>query len=102
MRALFKGPSDDKFRELLIPNELDVLQQLVGGHIETVTIATDAVIICNEEGRILGLDPNCNYCGIDFVGPILIVGTDGEEFTDCPMSVTMANKGISTGVKNHE
>lgn len=27
MRALFKGPSDDKFRELLIPNELDVLQQ---------------------------------------------------------------------------
>lgn len=94
MRALFKAPKDDKFREIVVPNKLDVLQQLVGGHIETVTIATDAVIICNEEGRILGLDPNCNYCGIDFVGPILIVGTDGEDFTDCPMSVTMANTAI--------
>lgn len=94
MRALFKAPKDDKFREIVVPNKLDVLQQLVGGYIETVTIAPDAVIICNEEGRILGLDPNCNYCGIDFVGPILIVGTDGEDFADCPMSVTMANTAI--------
>lgn len=95
MRALFKGLNDDKFRELLIPNELDVLQQLVGGYVESLTITTDAVILCNEEGRINGQEYNCNFCGIDLVGPILIVGTDGEEFTDCPMSVTMANKGIS-------
>lgn len=94
MRALFKEPKDEKFRTLVIPNQLKVLQQLVGGYIETVTIATDAVIICNKEGRIIGQEYNCNFCGIDLVGPILIVGTDGEEFTDCPMSVTMANTAI--------
>ncbi len=56
MRALFKEPKDEKFRTLVIPNKLKVLQQLVG--------------------------------------PILIVGVDGDEFTDCPMSVTMANTAI--------
>lgn len=97
MRALFKAPKDDKFREIVVPNKLDVLQQLVGGHIEAVTIATDAVIICNEEGRIKGLEHNCNFCGLDLVGPVLIVGTDGEDFADCPMSVTMANTAIWRG-----
>lgn len=95
MKALLKGTQDDGFREIVIPNDLHVLQQLVGGYIETVTFATDAAIICNEEGRLHGLEHNCSYLGVDFVGPILIVGVDGDEFTDCPMSVTMANGGIA-------
>lgn len=49
MRALYKEPGRTTFREILIPNDLRTLQQLVGGYIETVTIATDAVVICNEE-----------------------------------------------------
>ena len=61
-----------------VENTLKALQQEVGGHIETVTIASDAVIICNEEGRILGLSDNCRVCGVDFVG------TKGEEFCDVP------------------
>lgn len=94
MRILYKTPNDITFRELVVPNQLKVLQDLVGGYIETVTIAEDAVIICNEEGRIIGQEFNCEFCGVNFVGPILIVGVDGEEFCDCPMSVTMANGGI--------
>ena len=31
-----------------IDNTLAALQQEVGGYIETVTIASDAVVICNE------------------------------------------------------
>ena len=65
-----------------IPNTLEELQAAVGGYIETVTIATDAAVICNEEGRLLGMPNNVCFCGIDFVGPILIVGVDGEEFAD--------------------
>lgn len=91
MRALYKAPTDAKFHQLNIPNELHPMQELVGGYIETLTVAADCCIICNEEGRILGMPENCNFCGIDFAGPILLVGEDGEEFTDCPISLMVAN-----------
>lgn len=96
MRALYKAPEHDKFHEIIIPNELGVMQQLVGGYIETVTIAEDAVVICNEEGKLLDLPYNCEYEGIMYNGPILIVGTAGDEFTDAPMSVMVANGGIES------
>ena len=94
MKILIKNPGDESFREAITDNELHALQRLVGGYIETVTLWTDAAIICNEDGISLGMAPNCNYLGVHFVGPILIVGIDGDEFCDCPMSVTMANGGI--------
>lgn len=37
---------------------------------------------------------NCIYEGVDFVGPILIVGVNGDEFCDSPMSLMVANGGI--------
>ncbi len=37
-----------------IANTLEALQEQVGGHIEAVTLATDACILCDEEGRIKG------------------------------------------------
>ena len=74
-----------------IPNTLEELQAAVGGYIETVTFATDAAVICNEEGRLLGLPHNVRFLGVDFVGPILIVGVDGEEFADLPMCGEMLN-----------
>lgn len=94
MRALIKNPGDEGFRQIVVPNDLHTLQQMVDGYIETVTFASDACVICNEEGRLKGLEHNCKFLGIDFVGTILIVGTDEADFTDCPMSVTMANGGI--------
>lgn len=96
MRILIKNPSDEGFHQIVVPNDLHVLQQLVDGYIETVTLATDACVICNEEGRCKDLEHNCKYCGVDFVGTILILGIDGDKFTDCPMSVTMANGGIES------
>lgn len=67
-----------------VENTLKALQAEVGGYIETVTIASDAVVICNEEGRILGLPDNCRVCGVDFVGTILVVGRNKDEFCDVP------------------
>lgn len=64
-----------------IPNTLEALQTAVGGPIETVTIASDLVLICNEEGRLLDLPFHCTVCGIDFVGPILAVGVSGDAFS---------------------
>lgn len=94
MRVLYKRPADVGFRQLNIDNDLHALQKLVGGYIETLTLATDCCVICNEEGRILGMPENCNFCGVDFAGPILLVGVDHDEFTDCPMSPMAANGGI--------
>ena len=96
MRILIKNPSDEGFRQIVVPNDLKVLQDLVDGPIETVTLEEDLCVICNEEGRIRGLDFNCYYYGIGFVGTILLVGIDECDFTDCPMSVTMANGGIES------
>lgn len=94
MRVLYKRPADAGFRQLNIDNDLRALQKLVGGRIEAVFISRDACVICNEEGRILGMPENCNFCGVEFVGPILLVGVNGDEFTDCPMSLMLANGGI--------
>ena len=83
MKAIRKEPGCAP--ELIdIDNTLKALQTEVGGYIETVTIASDAVVICNEEGRILGLPDNCRVCGVDFVGTILVVGRNKDEFCDVP------------------
>ena len=70
-----------------IENELEALQNIVGGYIETVTISQDAVIICNEEGRLIGLPYNCTFCGVDLVGTILVAGVKGEEFTNVSLEL---------------
>lgn len=81
MRALVKEPG--KAAEIKdIKNDLKELQGIVKGYIETVTITSDAVVICNEEGRLLGLPHNCEICGVDFVGTIVLAGVKGDELTD--------------------
>ena len=66
-----------------IANTLEAFQKSVGGYIETVTIAEDLAIVCNEEGRIQSLPYNCTLLGdIDLYGTILIAGMKDDEFTD--------------------
>ena len=81
--ALVKRPGEIP-RHVNVSNSLEALQKNVSGYIETVTLADDLVVICDEEGRLKNKPYNCRICGIDFVGEILIVGTDGEEFADLP------------------
>lgn len=52
--------SPGKCAEVLdIPHTLEAMQKQVGGYIEAMYPFEDAVaIICNEEGKLLGLDPN--------------------------------------------
>lgn len=104
MRVLYKTPGTPSFRQLLVPNDLHTLQDLVGGYIETVTVQVgpQVIVICNEEARLKRLPYNCTIEGKDytgkfdcpFYGPILLVGANGDEFTDVPISVVMANKMI--------
>lgn len=83
MKAIRKKPGCTP--EIIeVENTLKALQAEVGGYIETVTIASDAVVICNEEGRLCGLPYNCRFFGVDFVGTILVVGRSKDEFCDVP------------------
>lgn len=66
--------------EVEIPNTLSSLQKQVEGLIEYYYMPDieDAVIICNEEGKINGMSPN-REVGRDIIfGPFLIVGDDAE------------------------
>ena len=91
IRVLTKRPGCIP-RSVHISDTLGNLQNTVGGYIETVTPASDLVIICNEEGRLKGLEYNCTICGLDLVGTIIICGTDGENFTDLPVSYSEMKK----------
>lgn len=72
--------------EAEIENTLEALQKAVGGYIETLTlIPGKAVMIVNEEGRLLGLTLNpaaSALAGVRIVGPALIVGVDEDDFCD--------------------
>lgn len=70
-----------------LKNNLKGLQSFVEGYIETVTICTDLVLVCNEEGRINAMNYNCTLLGAQFFGPIFLAGVNGEEFTDFPEQI---------------
>ena len=106
LRVWVKAPGRAP-EERRVPNTLEALQALVDGYIETVTVCVgksflrpyegsdgrkgqavtyvrELVVICNEEGRIIGYPSNCKLGGVRFVGTIVIAGVKGEEFTDAP------------------
>lgn len=65
-----------------IENTLDALQKFVGGHIEVVSVGGEVIMICNEEGKLNGLEYNFKL-GNDFiVGNVLFVQAKGEDFAD--------------------
>ena len=78
--GLYKEPGKP-LETRTVPNTLEALQGLVDGYIETVAVATDCVLICNEEGKLRNLPANFYFCGELFVGPVFICSRDGGEFT---------------------
>ena len=84
VKVLVKGPRCPAHVEY-VENTLEALQNLVRGYIEVVTIEDGWCILCDEEGRIKHRYPNCEIEGIDFVGKIVLIGFEGEEFSDFDM-----------------
>lgn len=92
IKAIIKRPDEVAGHMTYITNTLKNLQKIVGGYIQTVTIgdAQKIVMICNDEGKILELEPNFIYGIIApdmIMGTVIICGTDGEEFTDTELSM---------------
>lgn len=89
--VMVKHPGHPPFMVICL-NELKTFQSLVEGYIETVTLSEDMVLICNEEGFLLGLPDNCELRGMRLVGSIVLAGVDGDEFDDVPMSMEQARR----------
>lgn len=89
MRVVIKRPDEEIGHSTFVSNNLGNLQKTVDGYIEVVTVYWrdyDFVIICNEEGKLLGLPDNCWLFGEKFVGTLVFCGINGDELTDLPFS----------------
>lgn len=70
-------PVGEKPKEVTIQNELHALQKAVKGYIEYYPVASGINIICNEEGKINGMEGNRLVGNEIICGDFLIVGDDG-------------------------
>lgn len=92
IKVIIKRPDEPVGHTTTINNTLERFQMTVKGYIETVTLGSSLVMICNEEGKIHGLEKNF-YMGTDpffadvICGTVVICGTDGEEFCDIPITI---------------
>jgi len=69
-------------READIENTLQAMHTVVGGYIETVRLNHNTILVCNEEGKLIGLTPN-RRIGKDIIcGTFFIAGSDAEDFRD--------------------
>ena len=63
-----------------VENTLETWNDIVGGWIQTFPLASDMLIICNEEGKLKGLEPNVEIVVGDFA--IVKQGYDDFEGLD--------------------
>ena len=63
-----------------VPNELHVLQEIVGGYIECIPFVDDTLCICNETGKLDGLLPNFIYNNDVIVGDVFFCSSDRCDF----------------------
>ena len=87
INILLKRPESNTWEPIKVKNELETFQKLVGGYIEIVNIGHHVVVVCDEEGRIKGKPFCATINDIDFVGTVLMVGTNKYEFDDIPASL---------------
>lgn len=86
IKAIVKRP-DERFGHVCnISASLGNLQKTVGGYIEAVPLTDKIVMICNEEGKLKGLEPNFHLPFDTIVGTVIICGRDKDcNFIDVPI-----------------
>ena len=90
--VIIKEPGKKPKRKT-IKNTLEALQKVVGGHIETVTLAENIVLVVNEEGLIHHLPYNCTFMHHSIYGPMMLVGVEGDSFCSLPYEIELSERG---------
>lgn len=96
IKVIVKIPYAEAY-DMVIEDELQSYQRIVGGPIETVPFLSDCLLIVNEEGRLQGLEPNISIRGETIVGPVIVVGLGEEDFADVPIDAGMFNRILGIG-----
>ena len=65
-----------------VPNELHEFQSIVGGYIQCVQITGNILCVCNEEGKLMGLEPNFMFGNDMIVGDVFFCSAGEEDFDD--------------------
>lgn len=88
MRVLLVEPQKAPYVKE-VERDLESLQAMVGGYIQAVYPYTDPIaLICNDDGKLIGLPPNRALYDDNgemydiVVGTFLIVGLSEESFAD--------------------
>lgn len=92
VKCIIKRPDEEFGHVTNISSSLKNLQNTVDGPIEMVYLRNNLVLICNEEGKLRHLPFNFH---VKFrggtrdviVGNVLVVGTEGEDLADIPISL---------------
>lgn len=75
IKVLVKKVGQDPV-EKTIKNDLEPLQEIVGGNIECVGLGNNIALVLNEEGKLINLKPNFMLGVETIVGDCLFVKTD--------------------------
>ena len=86
VRVIIKRPDEQFGHVTNISASLENLQKTVEGYIEAVPLTSEIVILCNEEGKIRGLQHNIFLPRDTIRGTLIVIGRSGEEFCDIPIS----------------
>jgi hypothetical protein len=83
IRVVIVEPGNEP-KEKGISNTLEELQNIVGGYIEAIPlhneIGSDLNIVCNEEGKLLGLPLNRALDSDILCGTFIVVKSDEDNF----------------------
>lgn len=103
--VLLVEPNKDP-RVVKINNTLEAMQHTVGGSIEVFSVFEDALIVCNEEGKFNGMQPNRaiysnNGTLMDIIFGPFFVCCETEEGAFTNISDELIKK-YQKKLKNHE
>ena len=80
MRVVYVEPNKAP-RVMEMPHTLEAEQKAVGGLIELVYNDDDTAIVCNDEGKLIGMEGNRRLGnGTIIAGPFFVVGLTEDDF----------------------
>ena len=79
LRVVMVEPHEAPY-ELNITDQLEDLQETVGGMIEVIGNGDGTLLVCNEESKLMGMDGNRRLNGDVIAGPFFVCGLTEDDF----------------------